>query len=105
MKKIYKLEVYVPEEHLERVKQALFAAGAGRIGNYDSCCWLTKGQGQFRALDGSQPYIGQQGEVETVVEYKLEQVCAIDLIDDVVKALKDAHPYETPAYHYVMVNA
>ncbi len=96
-----KLSFYVPESHLEEVKQAVFAAGAGRIGNYDSCCWQTRGQGQFRALEGSTPYLGQQGQVETVEEYKVEMVCEEALIRDVVAALKDAHPYEEPAYDVV----
>lgn len=96
-----KLSFYVPESHLEEVKQAIFAAGAGRIGNYDSCCWQTRGQGQFRPLEGSSPYLGQQGQVETVEEYKVELVCEEALIRDVVAALKAAHPYEEPAYDVV----
>lgn len=95
---MYKLCVYVPETHLEVVKRALFAAGAGRIGNYDSCCWQVAGQGQFRPLAGSAPYIGQTGQVEAVLEYKVELVCADELIADAVAALKQAHPYEEPAY-------
>ncbi len=95
---MYKLCFYVPESHLEVVKTALFEAGAGRIGNYDSCCWQTLGQGQFRPLSGSAPYLGQQGEVETVAEYKVEMVCGDELIDAAVSALKAAHPYEEPAF-------
>ena len=95
---MYKLCVYIPETHLEAVKQALFAAGAGRIGDYDSCCWQTLGQGQFRPLAGSQPFIGQQGAVETVPEYKVELVCEDALIAAAIAAMKLAHPYEEPAY-------
>ncbi len=73
---MYKICVYVPENSVEKVKSALFDAGAGRIGNYDSCCWQTEGIGQFRPLDGSQPAIGSQGEIERVKEVKLELVCA-----------------------------
>ena len=73
---MYKLCVYVPEEHCEAVKRALFEAGAGKIGDYDSCAWQTKGEGQFRPLKGSDPYIGQEGSVERVPEYKVELVCA-----------------------------
>lgn len=98
---MYKLGVYVPESHLETVKQALFAAGAGRIGNYDSCCWQTPGQGQFRALDGSTPFLGQQGSVASVAEYRLELVCAEACIREVLQALRDSHPYEEPAYDVV----
>lgn len=96
---MYQLSFYVPESHLEAVKQAVFATGAGRIGNYDNCCWQVAGRGQFRALAGSDPYVGTQGELETVGEYKVELVCADELIRAAVAALRAAHPYEEPAYH------
>ncbi|MDB5983222.1 MAG: NGG1p interacting factor 3 protein [Pseudomonas sp.] len=95
---MYKLSFFVPPSHVEQVKLAVFAAGAGRIGAYDSCSWQVLGQGQFRPLDGSQPFIGQTGEIEQVQEWKVELVVADDLIADVVMALKQSHPYETPAY-------
>ena len=53
---MYKIEFYVPESHLEAVKRAMFGAGAGKIGNYDSCCWQIKGLGEFRPLEGATPY-------------------------------------------------
>ena len=95
---MYKLCFYVPESHLESVKQAVFAAGGGRVGRYDSCCWQVLGQGQFRALEGSQPFLGQIDSVEQVSEWKVELVVVEELIHDAVKALKRAHPYETPAF-------
>ncbi|KUJ81624.1 NGG1p interacting factor NIF3 [Microbulbifer flavimaris] len=95
---MYKLCVYIPETHLEKVKQALFVAGAGRIGDYDSCCFQVAGTGQFRPLEGSQPFIGQQGEVERVSEYRVEMVCADNLVDGALAALRAAHPYEEPAF-------
>ncbi|WP_296178317.1 YqfO family protein [Pseudomonas sp. UBA1879] len=95
---MYKLAFFVPPSHVEQVKSALFAAGAGRIGAYDSCSWQVLGMGQFRPLDGSQPFIGQTGEVEQVEEWKVELVVADELIQQVVAALKSSHPYETPAY-------
>lgn len=95
---IYRINVYVPASHLGVVKAALFAAGAGKIGDYDSCCWQTLGQGQFRPLEGSQPYLGQTGQVETVEEYKVELVCAGDSIKSAIEAMIQAHPYEEPAY-------
>jgi len=100
---MYKLGFYVPASHLEQVKTALFAAGAGRIGNYDSCCWQTPGQGQFRALEGSQPFLGRQGKVETVEEYRVELVVDDTLLADVITALRTAHPYEEPAYDVVQL--
>ena len=95
---MYKLCFYVPETHLEAVKAAVFAVGAGRIGGYDSCCWQALGQGQFRPLQGSQPFLGQVGVVEYVAEWKVELVVADELIHEAVKALKKTHPYETPAF-------
>ena len=95
---MYKLCFFVPESHLEPVKRALFKLGAGQIGDYDHCCWQVKGLGQFRALEGSCPYIGQQGQLEEVEEFKVEMVCKDDLIKEVVEVLKRAHPYETVAY-------
>lgn len=95
---MYKLAFFVPASHVDVVKAAVFAAGGGRIGDYDHCAWQTLGQGQFRPLDGSQPYLGQTGQVEAVEEWKVELVVADDLIVQVVAALKQSHPYETPAY-------
>ena len=95
---MYKLTFFVPLSHLQEVKEAVFAAGAGKIGNYDRCCWQTPGQGQFRPLPGSQPYLGQHGEVEVVEEYRVEMVCAEKNMQRVISALKNAHPYEEPAY-------
>jgi hypothetical protein len=98
---VYKLCFYVPATHLELVKNAVFATGAGRIGDYDSCCWQVLGQGQFRPLAGSEPFIGQQGQVEQVAEYRVELVCETPLIKQAVKVMLDAHPYEEPAWDVV----
>lgn len=95
---MYKLCFYVPENATEIVKQALFEAGAGRIGNYDQCSWQTLGRGQFRPLAGSHPSVGDQGQLETLAEYKVEMVCGDDVIKQVIRALKTSHPYEEPAF-------
>ncbi|ANC84495.1 NGG1p interacting factor NIF3 [Pseudomonas plecoglossicida] len=95
---MYKLAFFVPASHVEVVKAAVFAAGGGRIGDYEHCAWQTLGQGQFRPLDGSQPFLGQTGQVEVVEEWKVELVVADELVAQVVAALKQSHPYETPAY-------
>lgn len=97
------LAVYIPESHLETVKLALFRAGAGRIGNYDSCAWQAKGTGQYRPLDGSNPFHGQHGTVESVDEWKVELVCEDAALPGVIRALREAHPYETPAFHAIKV--
>lgn len=95
---MYKICVFVPENDAEQVKRAMFAAGAGKIGAYDSCCWQTPGQGQFRPLEGSSPHIGEQDRIETVAEYRIEMVCDEANIRNVVAALRSSHPYEEPAY-------
>ncbi|QFU75500.1 NGG1p interacting factor NIF3 [Halioglobus maricola] len=98
---MYKLAFYVPESHLESVKAAAFAAGAGRIGDYDHCCWQVLGEGQFRPLQGANPFIGEQGAVEKVAEYRVEMVCADDCARAAVEAMVAAHPYEEPAWDLI----
>lgn len=95
---MYKLAFFVPDSHVEAVKAAVFAACGGRIGDYDHCAWQTLGQGQFRPLDGSRPFLGQAGQVERVEEWKVELVVADEHVAQVVAALKHSHPYQTPAY-------
>jgi hypothetical protein len=95
---MHKLVFFVPESHVDLVKAALFAAGAGRIGAYDSCCWQVLGEGQFRPLAASQPFIGEQNHLCRVAEYRVEMVCADELVAATVTALRAAHPYETPAF-------
>lgn len=95
---MYKICYFVPETHLEKTKQALFDMGAGSIGEYGDCAWQCRGQGQFRPLAGSDPFLGEKGVLETVDEFKVELVCKEDLVEQAVEALKQAHPYEEPAY-------
>jgi len=95
---MYKLAFFVPEENLESVKAAVFAVGAGKIGDYDHCCWQTLGTGQFRPLEGSNPHIGNHNEVEQLPEWRVELVCSDEHIREAIAALKTAHPYEEVAY-------
>ena len=96
----YKLETYVPEEFAERVKDALAAAGAGKLGDYEHCFWQTSGDGEFRPLDSAHPFIGSAGgALEHVREIKLETICRAADRERVVAALKAAHPYECCAYY------
>lgn len=101
LKKIYRLEFYVPETHLEEVKNAIFKAGAGIMENYDCCSWETLGTGQFKPLEGSNPFIGTHSKLEQVKEYKVETICAESALKDVIAALKKSHPYELPAYQII----
>ncbi|MCK9605295.1 MAG: NGG1p interacting factor NIF3 [Methylomonas sp.] len=95
---MYQLTFYVPASHLDQVKNVLFAAGAGQFNDYDQCAWQTLGQGQFRPLLNSQPFLGQIGKLERVAEYKVEMICADEHIKAAVTALLTAHPYQQPAY-------
>lgn len=98
---LLKIEFYVPESHLETVKSAMFDAGAGQVGKYDNCAWQTAGEGQFRPLEGSRPFLGEQGSVETVAEYKVEMVCAESCIKQVIAAMQQTHPYEAVAHSII----
>ena len=95
---MYKVTFYVPETHLENVKKAMFSAGAGTIGNYEQCAWQVKGQGQFKSLSGSNPFLGEIDKLEYVDEYRVEMVVENSKIKWVIQALKESHPYETPAF-------
>jgi hypothetical protein len=93
-----KLVVFVPEEALDAVRDALFEAGAGRIGDYERCSWYTAGTGTFLGGEGATPTIGEAGREERVPELRLETVFPAARHDDVVTALRGAHPYEEPAF-------
>ena len=93
-----KLVVFCPPASLDAVRGALFAAGAGRIGDYERCSWYAAGTGTFLPLPGADPTVGEVGEEERVEELRLETVFPADRQDDVVAALRRAHPYEEPAF-------
>jgi len=93
-----KLVVFVPTEALDAVRDAVFAVGAGRMGDYEHCSWHTEGTGSFRALPGANPTVGEVGEEEHVAEFRLETVFPADRHDAVIAALRAAHPYEEPAF-------
>ena len=95
---MYKLVFFVPQDAADCVKQAVFETGAGKIGNYDLCCWQVLGEGQFRPLAGAEPHLGEPGLIESVKEYRIELVCQDELVETAVAAMKRAHPYEEPAY-------
>jgi hypothetical protein len=93
-----KLVVFIPPEVLDAVRDALFEAGAGRIGDYERCSWYTEGTGTFLAGEGTDPTIGERGREERVPELRLETVYPVDREAEVVRALRQAHPYEEPAF-------
>jgi len=93
-----KLVVFVPAADLDRVRESLFDAGAGAIGDYRHCSWFTEGTGTFLPMEGSNPAVGQVGRDEQTPEMRLETVFPSRKVDEVVKALVAAHSYEEPAY-------
>jgi len=95
---VYQLYFYVPETHLELVKEAIFEVGAGTMGTYSRCSWQVKGEGQFCSDPGSKPYIGDIGEVTKMAEFKVETLCTEQNLEAVLMALHKTHPYEMPAY-------
>jgi dinuclear metal center YbgI/SA1388 family protein len=96
--KLLKLVTYIPEDHLDKVSEAVFEAGAGVIGNYDKCSFSTNGFGSFRGGDATNPFVGEKGKVHLEKEIRFETILLSHLKDQVIKALINAHPYEEVAY-------
>ncbi len=93
-----KLVTFVPVDHAEKVRQAVFEAGAGHIGNYDSCSFNIHGQGTFRGDDTTNPYVGKKGEQHYENEIRFETIFPAYIQGQVISALINAHPYEEVAY-------
>ena len=98
---LYKLYTYVPLEAAEKVRTALFAEGAGKIGSYEECSFDTNGQGTFKPIEGASPFIGKVGTREKTEEVRIEVMFPAYLQSNVLKALFKAHPYETVAYEII----
>lgn len=97
MGKRYKIVVYVPESHSDRLRDAMGIAGAGKIGNYSHCTFTLKGTGRFRPEEGANPTVGEVGKLEVVPEERIETVCEGNKLKDVLAAIREVHPYEEPA--------
>lgn len=93
------LVFYSPIAETDRILDALFAAGAGRIGDYDECAFVAPGRGQFRPLEGAEPAVGGVGQREYVAENRVELTFPRTIRPEVIAALLAAHPYEEPAFH------
>ena len=98
MTRLHKLVWFVPREALEATREAVFTAGAGRIGDYERCSWYTAGTGTFLAGEGADPSIGRIGTEERVSELRVETVVPVERTSDVVAALRAAHPYDEVAF-------
>lgn len=95
---LFKLIVFVPIADVQRLIDALAAAGAGRLGDYERCAWSAQGIGTFRPLAGAQPALGSVGDVEQVAEARIEMLVPRRARESVTAALRIAHPYEEPAF-------
>jgi len=95
--KQYKIVVFVPATHADQLREVMGNAGAGQIGNYTHCTFSVKGVGRFRPNAGANPTIGEVGKLEAVEEERIETVCSEERLRDVLKAIRNAHPYEEPA--------
>ncbi len=102
---LYKLITFVPNDYAQKVRDALFEAGAGSIGNYDSCSFSNEGEGSFRANDGANPFVGEIGKVHQEKEVRIETVFQKHLKGKVLASLLKAHPYEEVAFDlYQLIN-
>lgn len=93
----YKLVIYAPLSDAKAIRQALGDAGAGKIGNYTHCTFSVRGVGRFRPEEGANPHIGEVGKLEEVEEERIETVCSAEVLQEVLAAVRSAHPYEEPA--------
>jgi dinuclear metal center YbgI/SA1388 family protein len=94
----YKLVTFVPQDAVEKVSDALFSAGAGRIGKYSACSFRNNGTGTFFGEDGTRPAVGQSGKMQQAAEVRIETVVSIEKVSAVIEALRSSHPYEEPAF-------
>ena len=100
-----KIVIFVPETHTDIVREAMGKAGAGKIGNYTSCSFSVKGLGRFKPEEGTNPHIGKVGKFEEVSEERIEVNCPKEKLNDVIKAIKDVHPYDEVAFDvYPLLN-
>ncbi|BCY17510.1 MAG: cytochrome C biogenesis protein [Chloroflexi bacterium] len=96
-----KLEIFIPETHVDALRESLAEAGAGVIGNYDHCCSVMPVKGYWRPLDGADPYDGTVGEVSEGHEYKVEVNCPREILAAVIKSIRAVHPYEEPLINII----
>jgi hypothetical protein len=94
MKTNYKIIVFVPLDHADKVREEIGKAGGGKLGKYSFCSFSTRGVGRFLPEEGAKPAIGEVGKLEQVEEERLEVTCSSDVLNDVISAIKNVHPYE-----------
>lgn len=98
-----KLEIFIPESHLEVLQEALQRVDAGHMGNYDSCMSYSPVTGCWRPLEGSRPYIGRCGHISAEPELKVEVTCLTRRVKETLDAVKKVHPYEEPVINVILL--
>lgn len=98
---LYKLEIFIPETHLRILQKALQEVDAGHIGNYDSCLSYSKVTGTWRPLEGTHPFIGEEGKISEEPEVKVEVTVKAERLRETVDKIKDVHPYEEPVINVI----
>lgn len=96
-----KLEIFIPETHLEPLRKALLSVDAGHIGKYDGCLSYSRVTGCWRPLVGTNPYIGTKGEFCAEPELKVEVTCRTERVEETLRAVKAIHPYEEPVINVI----
>lgn len=97
----YKLEIFIPETHFSKLRDALQSVDAGHIGNYDCCLSYSKVIGMWSPLAGTAPFIGKENEISEEEELKVEVNVREDILDETLKAIKTVHPYEEPVINVI----
>ena len=104
MNDLVKIVVTVPEADGDMLRRVIGDAGAGRVGNYVHCSFTVKGIGRFLPIDGANPAIGEVGKSEAVVEERIEVTCSTNILEAVIKVIRDTHPYDEPAIDVYLLN-
>ncbi len=97
MSNLVKLVVFVPKTHTDIVREAMGKSGAGKIGNYGFCTYSSNGTGRYKPLEGANPFIGEVGKLEEVVEERIECVCEKEIAKNVISEIRKVHPYDEVA--------
>lgn len=100
---MFKIEVYVPYNFTDKIREVLNEIGVGKVGNYDNCVCVSEVKGMFRPLKGSNPYLGLENELCEVLENKIEGICSYDEIKNVVRSIKEVHPYDEPLINIIPI--
>ena len=96
-----KIEIFIPDDFLDVLEEALYQAGAGQIGNYDHCKCISRVEGTWRPLDEARPFMGEVGQISRAIELKVEVNCAWEKVPAVLEAIRIVHPYEEPVINVV----